>query len=57
MAHGQATATLSVEDRVATLILRSDDVRNTLTGTALVDDIVKTVRWITIQHPRSRSWS
>ncbi|ESY79358.1 enoyl-CoA hydratase [Mesorhizobium sp. LNHC221B00] len=37
---------LEVSDRVAMLILDRDDVRNELTGTALIDDIVRTVDWI-----------
>jgi enoyl-CoA hydratase/carnithine racemase len=39
-------ATLTVKDRVATLTLNRDDVRNELTGTRLVDDIERTVTWI-----------
>ncbi|MDR5785282.1 enoyl-CoA hydratase-related protein [Caballeronia sp. LP003] len=39
-------AILDVSDRVATLTLDRDDVRNELTGTALADDIEKTVDWI-----------
>lgn len=38
-------ATLSLANRVAILTLQRDDVRNALTGTALVDDIVETVNW------------
>jgi len=38
-------ATLSLENRVATLTLRRDDVRNALTGTALAGDIVNTANW------------
>jgi enoyl-CoA hydratase/carnithine racemase len=38
-------ATLSVEGRVATLTFERDDVRNALTGTALFDDILRTVEW------------
>ncbi len=38
-------ATLSLENRVAIMTLLRDDVRNALTGTALVDDIVATVNW------------
>jgi len=38
-------ATLSVDGRVATLTFERDDVRNALTGTALFDDIVRTVEW------------
>ena len=30
---------------VATLTLNRDDVRNALTGTALIDDIVRTAEW------------
>lgn len=43
-------ATLSQENRVALLTLQRDDVRNALTGTALVDDIVKTVEWVNREH-------
>jgi len=39
-------AAISLENRVATLILQRDDVRNALTGTSLVDDIVNTVNWV-----------
>lgn len=39
-------ATLSLENRVVTLTLQRDDVRNALTGTSLVDDIVDTVNWV-----------
>ncbi|NOR23733.1 MAG: enoyl-CoA hydratase [Desulforhopalus sp.] len=37
---------LEINDRVATLKFNRDDVRNALTGTALVDDIVTVVEWI-----------
>ena len=43
-------ATISQENRVALLTLQRDDVRNALTGTALVDDIVKTVEWVNREH-------
>ena len=36
---------LELENRVATLTFQRDDVRNALTGTALIDDIVQTVAW------------
>ncbi|WP_311063916.1 enoyl-CoA hydratase-related protein [Halomonas sp. DWK9] len=39
-------ATLILENRVATLTLNRHDVRNALTGTALVDDIVATATWV-----------
>ncbi len=39
-------ATLSLENRVAVLSLERDDVRNALTGTALIDDIVRTAAWV-----------
>ncbi|MCE9684410.1 enoyl-CoA hydratase-related protein [Halomonas alkalisoli] len=39
-------ARLSLEGRVATLTLDRHDVRNALTGTALVDDIVATAEWV-----------
>lgn len=38
-------ATLTVEGRVATLTFERDDVRNALTGTALFDEILRTVEW------------
>ena len=39
-------AGLQLEGRVATLTFRRDDVRNALTGTALIDDIVATADWV-----------
>ncbi|MDN3520035.1 enoyl-CoA hydratase-related protein [Halomonas ramblicola] len=39
-------ARLALEGRVATLTLDRHDVRNALTGTALVDDIVATADWV-----------
>lgn len=36
---------LAIKDRVATLTLNRDDVRNALTGTALAEDIVTAVTW------------
>ena len=36
---------LESTDRVATLTFARDDVRNALTGTALIDDILQTVDW------------
>ncbi len=39
-------ATLTLENRVATLTLQRDDVRNALTGTALADDLVTTAAWV-----------
>lgn len=38
-------AALSLDNRVAMLTMQRDDVRNELTGTSLVDDIVTTVNW------------
>jgi len=38
-------AELVLDNRVATLTLQRDDVRNALTGTHLIDDIVRTVEW------------
>ncbi|MCB1826280.1 MAG: enoyl-CoA hydratase/isomerase family protein, partial [Candidatus Competibacteraceae bacterium] len=38
-------ADLTLDDRVATLTMRRDDVRNALTGTHLIDDIVRAVEW------------
>lgn len=39
-------STLTVNDRIATLTFNRHDVRNALTGTSLVDDIIATVDWI-----------
>ena len=39
-------ALIAVDGRIATLTLNRDDVRNELTGTGLVDDIVRTAEWI-----------
>lgn len=39
-------ATLTLENRIATLTLNRHDVRNALTGTALVDDIVAVAEWV-----------
>lgn len=38
-------STLEVSNRVAVLTFKRDDVRNALTGTALIEDIVQTVEW------------
>lgn len=39
-------ALLEVRDRVATLTLNRHDVRNALTGTALIEDIVAVANWV-----------
>ncbi len=39
-------AGLTLEGRIATLTLNRDDVRNALTGTALIDDIVTAAEWV-----------
>ncbi|GAB2718659.1 enoyl-CoA hydratase-related protein [Halomonas garicola] len=39
-------ATLELEGRIATLTLDRHDVRNALTGTALIDDIVAVAEWV-----------
>lgn len=39
-------ASLEVDGRIAVLTLRRHDVRNALTGTALIDDILRTVHWV-----------
>lgn len=39
-------ANLTLVERVATLTFNRDDVRNALTGTALIDDIVSTANWV-----------
>lgn len=39
-------AVLQLEQRVATLTLNRDDVRNALTGTRLIDDIVSVAEWV-----------
>ena len=38
-------SSLEVDGRVAVLTFQRNDVRNALTGTALIDDIVQTVQW------------
>ena len=43
-------ATIELENRVATLTFRRDDVRNALTGTALADDIVHTIAWANLDR-------
>jgi enoyl-CoA hydratase/carnithine racemase len=43
-------AVLTVDDRVATLTLNRDDVRNELTGTKLISDIEKTVAWVNAEE-------
>jgi enoyl-CoA hydratase/carnithine racemase len=37
---------LTLQNRVATLTFNRDDVRNALTGTALIDDILTTIDWV-----------
>lgn len=39
-------ALLQLDQRVATLTLNRDDVRNALTGTRLIDDIVSVAEWV-----------
>lgn len=39
-------ALLDVSDKVATLTFNRDDVRNALTGTNLIDDIIDTLDWV-----------
>lgn len=39
-------ATLDLNERVATLTMNRHDVRNALTGTALIEDIVTTAKWV-----------
>lgn len=39
-------ALLDVKDKVATLTFNRDDVRNALTGTNLIDDIIDTLDWV-----------
>jgi enoyl-CoA hydratase/carnithine racemase len=39
-------AQLDIEERIAVLTLNRDDLRNALTGTSLVDDIVNAVTWV-----------
>lgn len=41
-------ATLDVENRVATLTMNRHDVRNALTGTELIEDIVATCEWVNL---------
>ena len=44
--HISNDATLTLDDRIATLTFQRDDVRNALTGTHLIDDIVNTAHWV-----------
>jgi enoyl-CoA hydratase/carnithine racemase len=46
-------ATLEVDGRVAVMTLNRDDLRNALTGTALVDDIVKATAWVNAREELS----
>ncbi|MGY8869793.1 MAG: enoyl-CoA hydratase-related protein [Pseudomonadales bacterium] len=39
-------ATLQLKNRIALLTLNRDDVRNALTGTHLIDDILKAIQWV-----------
>ena len=39
-------AKLEVSERVATLTFNRHDVRNALTGTALIDDIIAVADWV-----------
>ena len=39
-------ASISIENKVATLTFMRDDVRNALTGTQLVEDILATAQWV-----------
>jgi len=43
-------ARIELEDRVATLTFERDDLRNALTGTALIDDIVHTAAWANLNR-------
>ncbi len=47
MHHPNLTdALLQTDDRIATLTLNRHDVRNALTGTRLIDDIVTVAEWV-----------
>ena len=39
-------ALLTLKDRVATLTLNRHDLRNALTGSKLIDDIISTAEWV-----------
>jgi len=43
-------ASLTLENRVATLTFQRNDVRNALTGTALIEDIVQTAAWANLNR-------
>ena len=43
--HELRDSSIEVKDRVAVLTFKRHDVRNALTGTALIEDIVQTVHW------------
>lgn len=45
-----ADASFELKDGVATLSFNRDDVRNALTGTALVDDIITATDWVNLHH-------
>jgi enoyl-CoA hydratase/carnithine racemase len=39
-------STLEIQDRVAVITFKRDDLRNALTGTALIEDILQTLAWV-----------
>lgn len=43
-------ARLEIDGRVAILTMNRHDVRNALTGTALIEDIVTTAKWVTLNN-------
>jgi enoyl-CoA hydratase/carnithine racemase len=43
-------SSLKLQNRVAVLTLQRNDVRNALTGTALIDDIITTVQWVNTEE-------
>ena len=44
--HKLTDALLTLDERVAVLTLNRNDLRNALTGSALIDDIVSTAEWV-----------
>ena len=41
-------STLEIVDRIATMTFNRDDLRNALTGTALIDDILQTIAFVNL---------
>jgi hypothetical protein len=48
---------LEIQGRVATITFMRDDVRNALTGTALVEDLLDTLAWVNRTSCLEGCWS